>query len=241
MAELRLSDDGLYYWDGRQWISTLSPDGRWRWNGSAWVPTTTTGAPGFAAYPSYQQPATARVPTAWTKPMQYAVAAWYALSGIYALSLPFWMSGTMSQIINQSIQRSTAQNPEVSPPPVEVISTMTTMMSGFLWIGAIFGVAISVVVIIGALNRWTWMFYVVLVLLGLGAISLPFNIVGAVAGSTPLNPYSLPVWVTWLSVALGIPSTALFIWMLVAVIRHGPWAMTRRVESPGQASPAPAS
>src|SRR2546427_819104 len=156
MAELRLSDDGLYYWDGRQWISTLSPDGHWRWNGSAWVPMTATVAPGFAPYPSYQQPVTPRVPTAWTKPMQYAVAAWYALSGIYALSLPF-------------------------------------------------------------------------------------NIVGAVAGSTPLNPYSLPVWVTWLSVALGIPSTALFIWMLVAVIRHGPWAMTRRMESPGKASPAPAS
>ncbi len=241
MAELRLSDDGLYYWDGSRWISTLSPDGRWKWNGSAWVPVTGMVAPGFAPYSSYQQPATPRVPTPWTKPMQYAVAAWYALSGLYALSLPFWMSGTMSQIINQSIQRSTAQNPEVSPPPAEVISSMTTMMSGVLWLAAIFGVAISVVIIIGALNRWTWMFYVVLVLLGLGSISLPFNIIGAVAGSTALNPYSLPSWVSWLSVALGIPSTALFIWMLVAVIRYGPWAMSRKVESPAPAWPAPAS
>ena len=230
MAELRLSDDGLYYWDGSRWISTLSPDGRWKWNGSAWAPITGMAAPGFAPY-SYQQPATSRVPTPWTKPMQYAVAAWYALTGLYALSLPFWMSGTMSQIINQSIQRSTAQNPEVSPPPAEVISTMTTMMSGFLWIGAIFGVAISVVIIIGALNRWSWMFYVVLVLLGLGALSLPFNIVAAVAGSTPLNPYSFPSWVTWLSVAVGIPGTALFVWMLLAAIRYGPWAMTRTVTS----------
>src|SRR5216683_2443487 len=38
MADMRLSDDGLYYWDGSRWISTLSPDGRWRWNGSGWVP-----------------------------------------------------------------------------------------------------------------------------------------------------------------------------------------------------------
>ncbi len=166
------------------------------------------------------------------------VAAWYALSGLYALSLPFWMSGTMSQLINQSIQRSTAQNPEVSPPPAEVISTITAMMSGVLWIAAIIGVVISVVIIIGALNRWTWMFYVVLVFLGLGAISLPFNIIGALAGSTALNPYSLPVWVTWLSVVLGIPSTALFVWMLVAVTRYGPWAMTRKVESPQMPQPA---
>jgi len=37
VADLRLSDDGLFYWDGRQWVTTLSPDGRFRWNGSAWV------------------------------------------------------------------------------------------------------------------------------------------------------------------------------------------------------------
>ena len=240
MADLRLSDDGLYYWDGSRWISTLSPDGRWRWNGSSWVPVSGMTAPAFAPYPPYQQ-ASPRQPTPWTKPMQYAVAAWYALSGLYALSLPFWMSGTMSQMINQSIQRSTAQNPEVSPPPAEVVSSITTMMSGVLWIAAIIGVVISVVIIIGALNRWTWMFYVVLVFLGLGAISLPFNIIGALAGSTPLNPYSLPVWVTWLSVVLGIPGTALFVWMLVAVIRYGPWAMTRKLTSAAPASPAPAS
>src|SRR5216684_1927598 len=174
----------------------------------------------------------------WMKPMQYAVAAWYAVSGLYALSIPFWMSGTMSQMINQSIQRSTAQNPEVSPPPAEVVSSITTMMSGVLWVAAIFGVVFAVVVIIGALARWTWMFYVVLVLLGLSAAGLPLNIIGAVAGSTSINPFSLPGWISWLSVALGVPSTALFVWMLVAVVRYGPWAMTRKVESPQMPQPA---
>ncbi len=237
MADLRLSDDGLYYWDGSRWISTLSPDGRWRWNGSGWIPVAAAVAPAFAPYPSYQQAAPRR-PTPWTKPMQYAVAAWYAVSGIYALSIPFWMSGTMSQMINQSIQRSTAQNPEVSPPPAEVISSITTMMSGVLWVAAIFGVVFSVVFIIGALARWTWMFYVVLVLLGFSTAGLPLNIIGAVAGSTPISPFSLPVWISWLSVALGVPSTALFVWMLVAVVRYGPWAMTRQVESPQAPAPA---
>src|SRR6266849_4690139 len=179
MANMRLSDDGLYYWDGSRWISTLSPDGRWRWNGSGWVPVAAMVAPEFAPYPSYQQPAPPRRPTPWTKPMQYAVAAWYAVSGLYALSLPFWMSG-------------------------------------ILWVAAIIGVVFAVVVIIGALARWTWMFYVVLVLLGLSTAGLPLNIIGAVAGSTSINPFSLPGWISWLSVALGVPSTALFVWMLVA-------------------------
>src|SRR6266851_3332125 len=209
MADMRLSDDGLYYWDGSRWISTLSPDGRWRWNGSGWVPVAAMVAPRSGPYPSYQQTAPPRRPTPWTKPMQYAVAAWYAVSGLYALSIPFWMSGTMSQMINQSIQRSTAQNPEVSPPPAEMVSSITTMMSGVLWVAAIFGVVFAVVVIIGAL-----------------------------AGSTWINPFSLPGWISWLSVALGVPSTALFVWMLVAVVRYGPWAMTRKVESQQMPQPA---
>ncbi len=232
---MKLSDDGLYYWDGARWVSALSPDGRWRWNGSAWVPLAGMLAP---AYPYYQQPTTVRLPTPWTRPMQYAVAAWYAISALYTLSTPFWMSGVVGQIFTQAFQRSAAQNPNVSPPPPDVVASMTALMTGMLWVGALFGVAIYAVVIVGALKRWTWLFYVVLVFLGLGAVSLPFNLVSAVAGSTALNIYNLPTWLTWLSVGFGIPGAALFVWMLVAVIRYGPWATTKRVEWPGQTTPA---
>jgi hypothetical protein len=238
MADPKLSDDGLYYWDGQKWISTLSPDGRWRWNGSAWVPMSGMVA---APYPYYPQPANVRVPTPWTKPMQYAVAGWYVISGIYALSLPFWMSSTMSQAFNQSFQRQMQLNPDVSPPPPDVMNSMTTMMSAFLWVGALIGVAIAVVAIIGALQRWTWIFYVILVLLGLGAVSLPFSIAGAFGASSGLNPYSLPSSVTWVSTISELLGTALFVWMLVAVIRYGPWAMPRKVEWPAQGAQAPVS
>ena len=70
--------DGLYYWDGQKWVSTLSPDGRFRWNGTAWVPVAGIPAPGYA---QYQLPRSVRVPTSWTQPMQIAVVAWYVLSG----------------------------------------------------------------------------------------------------------------------------------------------------------------
>jgi len=32
------SQDGRWYWDGRQWISAISPDGRYRWTGTTWAP-----------------------------------------------------------------------------------------------------------------------------------------------------------------------------------------------------------
>jgi hypothetical protein len=228
VAEPRLSEDGLYYWDGRQWLSTLSPDGRSRWNGYAWVPVASMAPMAAPAYPVYQQPATVRVPTPWTRPMQYAVAAWYTLAAIYGLSLPFWMSGVMTQAVNQSFQRQAQLNPNVSPPPPEFVSSMASMMSGILWASAIIAVVVCAVIVVGAVLRWTWIFWVVLVLLGLGTLALPFNLISAVAGSTyAASLYGLPTWTTWLSVAIGIPNAALFVWMLVALIRYGPWATTK--------------
>lgn len=34
----QLSQDGRWYWDGNQWLSTTSPDGKYRWTGTAWAP-----------------------------------------------------------------------------------------------------------------------------------------------------------------------------------------------------------
>jgi hypothetical protein len=222
---VRLSPDGMYFWDGTQWLSTLSHDGRSRWNGSAWVPTSQSGAP--AGY----QPAarSSRQPTSWTRPLQYAVAGWYALSALYTLTTPFWLSGPMTQAINQSIQRQQQLQPTTSQMPPGFLDAMNSVMAVALWVSAVIGVAVCVIVIIGALKRWTWMYYVVLVLLGFSTISLPLNFINVFAGPamSAAQGFSLPSWTYWLSVVVSIPAAAIFVWMLVAVIKRGPWAMTR--------------
>jgi hypothetical protein len=222
----RFSPDGLYYWDGQTWQSTLSPDGRFRWDGSGWVPTGTYAPAAAYARPGRVQ----RFPTSWTRPLQYSVAGWYAIQGMYALSIPFWMGSAITQVVNQSIQRQEQLNPSASPPPEEFANAMNSLITGGLWVGALFGFALSLVVIIGALNRWTWLYYVVLVLLGLGAISLPLNLVNAVSGpSSVSSSYSfvLPAWTYAVSLVLSIPGTALFVWMLVALAKRGPWGMAK--------------
>ena len=221
----QLSPDGMFYWDGQRWLSTLSPDGRSRWTGTAWVPTGNVYGP-----PPYQAAGRAsREPTSWTRPLQLAVAGWYVLEGLYALTLPFWMGGPMSQAMNQSIQRQQQLYPTVSPPPIELTNVMTSMVGGILWVSALFGLVIAILVVVGALQRWTWMYYVVLVLLGFGAISLPVDVVDALGGSavSAASGFSLPAWTYWLGLASAIPSTALFIWMLVALVKRGPWAMRK--------------
>jgi hypothetical protein len=201
----------------------LSSDGRSRWNGSAWVPAAAAPTPLY-----FQPQARARVATGWTKPLQYSVAALYLVQAIWDVTLPFLTAGPMSDYINQIVQRNAQLNPDVAPPPAAFLSAMTTILTWTLAIGAALGVAIAVVAIIGALKRWTWVFYAVLVLLGLQAVSLPFAVVSAVATSA-LNPVKLPAGLTWASVAFGVPAVALFVWMLVAVIRRGPWGMTRPI------------
>jgi len=158
--------------------------------------------------------------------MQYAVAGWYLLQAIYAILVPFVLAGPMADYFNQVIQRQAAQNPNVAPPPADFLSIMTTAMTWGLAIGAAIGIAISVVAIIGALKRWTWLFYVVLVLLGLQTASFPFTVLSAFSTSA-LNPVKIPIELTITSVAFGVPAVALFGWMLLAAIQRGPWAMRR--------------
>jgi len=177
--------------------------------------------------PVYFQPkAAARVPTGWTKPLQYSVIAWYVAYAVWAVAAPFLMAGSISDYVSQVVQQNAALNPDVPPPPADVLSTINRIITVALAVGAAVGVAISAVAIIGALRRWTWVFYAVLVLLGLQTISFPFTVISAFTTSA-LSPMKLPVAITAASVAFAIPAVALFVWMLVAAFRRGPWAMTR--------------
>lgn len=203
-------------------MTTLSNDGRSRWNGSAWVPVAASASPGF-----YAQTATGpRVPTGWTRPLQYSVVAYYLLSAIWAVASPFLIAGPVSDYINQVMQQQAALNPDTPPPPADVLSTIQNVMTVGLAIAAAVEVAIFAVAIIGALRRWTWVFYAVLVLLGLSTLSFPFSLISAFTTSAT-GPLKLPVGVTAASVAFGIPAVALFVWMAVAAFRRGPWAMMR--------------
>ena len=132
----------------------------------------------------------------------------------------------MADYFNQIVQRNAELNPNVAPFPPELHQAVTTAMTWGLAFGAVVGVALSVVAIVGALKRWTWLFYVVLVLLGLSTVSFPFTLISAFSTSA-LNPVKLPVALTATSIAFGFPAVALFAWMLVAAIKRGPWGMRR--------------
>jgi hypothetical protein len=66
----KLSDDGLWWWDGSQWRPAASADSAWRWDGSRWL--------------AREQPAAAK-PLARKRPIWLVVALTLASFGLYSL------------------------------------------------------------------------------------------------------------------------------------------------------------
>jgi hypothetical protein len=184
-----------------------------------------------------REAAVPRVATSWTVPLQYSVAGWFALQAFWSATLPFWVSDQVTQMFVQAVQRQRQLNPEVSPPPADYVTIMNTMFSGVFWIAGAVGIVISLVVVIGALGRWTWIYYAVLVLLGFWILSLPYNRVSEFILRTAYPfPVNQPSWVNLVSAAFAIPSAALFVWMLIALAKRGPWAMVRGQAGEGEPS-----
>lgn len=231
-SQPRLSADGLFYWDGKQWVSALSPDGRQRWDGSAWVPIPMSYAPpppqAFMPVPSTAPAAKPpRRPTSWTKPLQITLAAVYGLQGVYAISAPFWLAGALDQSMRRAALQQAQESPGLYPDPNQYADAMGTFGAVILGIIVLFGLAIVAVVLIGTWRRWTWMYYTVLVLLAFQILGLPDQVAG-VAGLFRDQPtFQLPPAAFVLGIISGLIATALFAWMLVALLRRGPWATVK--------------
>lgn len=78
-------------------------------------------------------------------------------------------------------------------------------------------------VALGAYLRWRWMFWGALIVTGLGGIGALTNLSNF---ANPSRSYS-PIWGVAVNELLSLASLALFVWLLVGVIKFGPWAMKR--------------
>lgn len=230
----RLSADGLFYWDGKQWVSALSADGRHRWDGTSWVAIAPAPLAAYAAQPSFMpapppQPAkTKRTPTSWTRPLQYAVGGLAAVTALWYAALPFWATGPMSDVIRKRALLAADANPGLYPDPSQYAASVATFGQILFAVVSVVYVAIAILVFISAIRRWTWMYYVVLVLLAFLVLGLPSvlaNLLG-ISQAAPTLGGSLAL-VQWAGVALGLLAVGLFGWMLVALLRRGPWATLR--------------
>ena len=103
------------------------------------------------------------------------------------------------------------------------IDTVVNVAIGFTYGVVIFISLLSVVAAIGSYLGWRWMFWVALVLFGLSGIGTFTNLGSLFKPST--SP--LPVVALGLNELFSVASLALCIWMIIAAVRYGPWAMKK--------------
>ena len=176
----------------------ISADGQFRWDGQQWVPLA----------------ANYREPTPWTRPMQLISAAVFAISAIASVVVAFVFINHDSML--RAIKAS-------SPPSGTDLEAAVNFGVAIAFGVVIFFAVLELVAAIGSYLGWRWMFWAALVLYGLSGINAFTNL--ATLRDSSKSP--VPTAGLVVSELFAVCGLALFIWMLIAAIRYGPWAMKK--------------
>lgn len=182
-----------------QSIGQISADRQFRWDGQQWVPLATNE----------------REPTPWTRPMQLIVAALFVLSAVGSLITTFVYVNHDSMLNAIKAQGTLPSGTDVDA----AVNLAIGVTYGFV----IFLAILWLVAAVGSYLGWRWMFWAALVLYGLSAISAFTNL------SSLSNPSRSPIPTPGLIVSevFSVIGLGLFVWMLIAAIKYGPWAMKK--------------
>jgi hypothetical protein len=182
-----------------QSVGQISADRQFRWDGSQWVPLATNE----------------REPTPWTRPMQLISAALFVLSAVGSLITTFIY-------VNHDSMLNAIKAQGTLPSGTDVDSAVNVAI-GITYGFVIFLAVLWLVAAVGSYLGWRWMFWAALVLYGLSAISAFTNL------STLSNPSRSPIPAPGLIVSevFSLIGLGLFVWMLIAAIKYGPWAMKK--------------
>jgi uncharacterized membrane protein len=178
----------------------VSADGQFRWDGQQWVPIT----PGT------------REPTPWTRPMQLAAAGLFVVEAVYSVAT------TLIFVNHDNMLKAVQAQGTQIPAGTSVDTIINIAIASTIGVVVFFAVC-ELVGAAGSYLGWRWMFWVALVLFGLGGLGTFTDLPTIFRPDT--SPIPLPA--VLVSELLAIASLALFVWMLIGVVRFGPWAMKK--------------
>lgn len=183
-----------------QSVGQISADGQFRWDGQQWVPLA----------------ANYREPTPWTRPMQLISAGLFAVSAVTSVI-------TTAIFVNHDTLVRALKAQDIQLQSGTTIDDVANISLAITWGVVIFFTVCEVIAAIGSYLGWRWVFWAALVLYGLSGISAFTNL------ATLFNPSKSPVPTAGLAAGelFSILGLAMFVWMLIGVIRFGPWAMKR--------------
>jgi hypothetical protein len=148
--------------------------------------------------------------------MQLAAAALLAVEAIFSVATAVIFTN------HDAVRKALA----AQGTPVPQGMSEETYINFVVATAIVFVVFFAVLELVGAVGSylgWRWIFWAVLVLMALGGISAIFNL-GTIVRPGPTSP---PVALSVVQEVLTLSAAAVFVWMLIGVIRYGPWAMKR--------------
>jgi hypothetical protein len=181
-------------------VGQVSADGQFRWDGAQWVPIARGE----------------REPTPWTRPMQLAAAA--LLTAVAVLTVGATAIYYSHDAVKRTLDAAGTQIPQ---------GTTEDQLISITIAGAIgFAVVVGLIELLGAVGaffRWRWAFWYVFVLMCLGSLSA----LAGIAAFFQTTPSPLPKAVQVVNELLAVGAVAMLVWMIVGLVRYGPWAMKR--------------
>lgn len=188
-------------------------------------PTGACGSTAPDGYPPLRPFHVQRVPTRWTLPLQVAVIAMTVLGFASFVSM-WWLA------LHVPIQNMVS---------AEMPREQAAGMAQALWATGIGNgvvvLALAVVIVVGSVRRWTWVFWAALVGFGLVAIGPLAGLLPALLVQPPPMPAgaensSIPTpSLAVVAMTLMFPAdVAVLTGMVVAAFSIGPWACRRTVE-----------
>ena len=171
--------------------------------------------------PVYRQDEFERVPTPWTVPMQRAVGLYLIVGTILAFVVYFAVQDDMHRVVHDQLVKGLARSSQKTYTAGE-IDTLTSQSLTFGLIGSIaFGLLAGGFGALTLFARPTWVLIVDMVLTGFGVLGLIFGLINL--GSPDRVALSAAY-----TVLQSLASTVLFAWMLVGLVKFGPWAQEKR-------------
>jgi len=150
-----------------------------------------------------------REPTSWTRPLQLATAAVLAAQAVYTTV------STLLTVNHDSVLKGLTESGSKIP---EGMTEDQFVSIGLITI-YVFVALISVGELCGAAAAffgWRWAFWVLLVVEGLFSLGA---VIGLVSFTRSIDAA--------IGEVISLLNIAIFVWMIVAVAKFGPWAMKR--------------
>ncbi len=148
--------------------------------------------------------------------MQLAAAGLFAFEAVYSVV-------TSLIFINHDSMLKALQAQGTQPPSGTSMDTLVSVGIATAIGFVVFIAILELIAAAGSFLGWRWMFWAALILFGFGGLGALTNI--GTLGRPTTSP--LPVGALAVSELLSLASLALFIWMLVGVVKYGPWAMKK--------------